>query len=431
LQPPRGTRDFTPPEMARRRRLEKILHEEFRRFNYREIQTPTFEELELFLAKSGAGIRDEIYDFKDKSGRELALRPELTAPSMRLYFASLKMEPKPQRLYYFGPCYRYDRPQAGRYREFWQMGCELVGDNSPEAHAELLHLALRLFERAGLPEIQLRVGHLGFLRGWLRRLGYPTPADQGPLMKLIDKKEMTALQSELTTAGKSDLEDVVRFMELFEIAKQTDAWGRLRLLAGDPETEAAVSHLAKIGELLKTFGADVTKVRLDPTIARGLEYYTGIVFELDAPQLGAEKQLLGGGAYDLSGVFQQPAIDAVGFAMGFDRTLVALEKHGRPVSGEFPLDVIVGALDEHGQAAAIRAASLLREAGHSVELEARPIPIKKLLSRATHQKARAAILVGAKEAECEVVTWKDLTTGQQTEVALSGLAAAAKKALLA
>jgi len=116
MQPPRGTRDFGPDEMAARRALEEKLRRVFRTYNYREVQTPTFEEVELFLAKSGPGIRDEIYDFKDKSDRELALRPELTAPVMRYYFSTLKMQPKPIRLFYFGPCYRYDRPQAGRYR---------------------------------------------------------------------------------------------------------------------------------------------------------------------------------------------------------------------------------------------------------------------------------------------------------------------------
>jgi histidyl-tRNA synthetase len=418
MQPPRGTRDFGPNEMAQRRRLEALWRDEFRRYNYREIQTPTFEEIELFLAKSGPGIRDEIYDFKDKSGRELALRPELTAPSMRFYFADLKMEPKPLRLFYFGPCYRYDRPQAGRYREFWQMGCELIGDNSPEAHAELLFLALRLFEKADLKDVKLRVGHLGFLRGWLKRLGYATSAEQSPLMRLIDKKELEKLKAALEPVARSKPDDVRNFFELFTI----ESFEQIKLLAGDAESQGAIAHLVRVRDVLASFGADLSKVRLDPTIARGLEYYTGLVFELDAPQLGAEKQLLGGGAYDLSAVFGQPPVDAVGFAAGFDRTLIALEKHGHPMAGSDALDVIVAPIDPAAQVAAVRAASLLRAAGRSVELEPRPVAVRKVLARATGLKARVAVFLGSKELERGVYAVKDLASGAQTEVSEAALA---------
>ena len=117
-QVPRGTRDFTPDEMQKRRYVEECMRNTFQKFGYKEIQTPTFETLELFTAKSGETIVNELYSFTDKSGRELALRPELTAPVMRFYVDKLQMEPKPLKLFYFGNCFRYDRPQKGRYREF-------------------------------------------------------------------------------------------------------------------------------------------------------------------------------------------------------------------------------------------------------------------------------------------------------------------------
>ena len=144
FQIPRGTRDFTSDDMNKRRYVEKIMKSTFQRFGYREIQTPTFENLELFTAKSGEGIIDEIYSFKDKGGRELALRPELTAPVMRFYVEKLQMEPKPLKLYYFGSCFRYDRPQKGRYREFTQAGCEIIGTDSPEANAELIAMSFTI-----------------------------------------------------------------------------------------------------------------------------------------------------------------------------------------------------------------------------------------------------------------------------------------------
>ncbi|HDS59631.1 MAG TPA: histidine--tRNA ligase, partial [Thermoplasmatales archaeon] len=164
---PRGTRDFTPEEMERRRRVETALREVFRRYGYREVATPTMEHLELFTLKSGEAIVEETYAFTDKSGRELALRPELTAPVMRFYVEQMQMEPKPLKLLYFGNCFRYDRPQAGRYREFWQMGCELIGTRTPEALAELIALAYHALRGAGLEDILLRVGDLAPLRALL------------------------------------------------------------------------------------------------------------------------------------------------------------------------------------------------------------------------------------------------------------------------
>ena len=138
---PRGTRDFNPAEMQKRRYLEDSMKKTFKIFGYREVQTPMFENLDLFTAKSGEGIIEEIYSFADKGGRELALRPELTAPVIRFYVDKLQMEPKPLKLFYFGNCFRYDRPQKGRYREFRQAGCEIIGTDTPEALAELIALA--------------------------------------------------------------------------------------------------------------------------------------------------------------------------------------------------------------------------------------------------------------------------------------------------
>lgn len=417
MQPPRGTRDFGPREMAQRRSLEARLRDVFRTYNYGEVQTPAFEEIELFLAKSGPGIKEEIYDFKDKGGRENALRPELTAPVMRYYFSNLKMEPKPIRLFYFGPCYRYDRPQAGRYREFWQMGCELIGDDTPEAHGELLRLALALFEAAGLKNYQMRVGHLEILRSLLESCGVPR-ADQAPLMRLIDKKDLPRLEEAL--GAKTDRSNIERLLRFFQLTRLEE----IRPLATEEKARSAFAHLERVFATLESLGADLGRVRVDPTIARGLEYYTGLVFELDAPDLGAEKQLLGGGAYDLSAVFEQPPVASVGFALGFDRTLVAMERTGVPAPEPEPVDCHIAALSAGAVAAARRAALRLRAAGLRVELESLPVAMKRILARASQLKARYAVFVGDKEAERGVFALKDLATGAQREVDEAGLVAA-------
>jgi len=163
VQRPRGTRDFLPPDMARRRFIERKMRKVAENWGYQEIQTPTFEDLELFTVKSGEAIVEEIYEFRDKSGRALALRPELTAPVIRMYVNELQREPKPLKFYYFGNCFRYERPQKARFREFWHFGVELIGSDRPEADAEVIALASAMLDEIGLSG-DLHIGHLGVLR---------------------------------------------------------------------------------------------------------------------------------------------------------------------------------------------------------------------------------------------------------------------------
>lgn len=412
MQAPRGTRDFGPKEMAIRRLAERRLRDVLRSFNYREVQTPTFEELELFTAKSGEGILGEIYDFTDKGGRRLCLRPELTAPVLRFYFSDLKAEPKPLRLFYFGPCYRYDRPQAGRYREFWQLGAEVLGDASPEAHAEILWLALRLFSTLGLENIVLRVGHLGILRGLLEQQGVPR-AEQGPLMRLIDKKDLKQLEKEMEArVGAAKTQEFLTFFDVQDLDE-------LKARPLPPQASAAASHLSLVLGRLKDFGATSASVRLDPTISRGLDYYTGLVFELDCPALGAEKQLLGGGEYDLAPVFGAQPVAAVGFGLGFDRTLIALDATGVPLQAEDRVEDWVGALSTGAIPTAQRLAEQLRAKGRRVELDLAAEPPKKVLARAARAGARFCYLIGDRELEKGTVAVKDLDAGVQSETPLA------------
>ena len=167
---PRGTKDFNPEEMQKRKFIEENIRSTFQKYGYKEVQTPIFENLELFTAKSGDTIISELYSFTDKGGREIALRPELTAPVMRFYVEKLQMEPKPLKLFYFGNCFRYDRPQKGRYREFKQAGCELIGTDTPEALAELIAMAYKILENTGLKNIQLNIGNLNVLSAIFKKL---------------------------------------------------------------------------------------------------------------------------------------------------------------------------------------------------------------------------------------------------------------------
>ena len=169
LQRPRGTRDFLPDEMRRRRFVEDVMRDLSNRWGYVEVKTPTFESSELFTIKSGEGILEEIYSFKDKGGRDIALRPELTAPVMRMYVNELQVSPKPIKLFYFDNCFRYERPQKGRFREFWQFGVEIIGGKFPDADCEIIALASEIVNALGV-EARLHIGHLGVIRSVLKDL---------------------------------------------------------------------------------------------------------------------------------------------------------------------------------------------------------------------------------------------------------------------
>ncbi|HNZ06015.1 MAG TPA: HisS family protein, partial [Methanothrix soehngenii] len=194
------------------------------RWGYQEVATPTFEHLELFTEKSGASVIDEIYSFQDKGGRDLALRPELTAPVMRMFVSELQNSPKPLRLYYFGNCFRYERPQKGRFREFWQLGAELIGGARPDSEAEAIALADQLIRSAGIRG-DIHLGYLGLIRAILERIEGDKRA---AAMRMIDKKERSALEELLEDLDQGDL----GLLELIDL-KGKAALDKALEIAGD------------------------------------------------------------------------------------------------------------------------------------------------------------------------------------------------------
>ncbi len=385
---PRGTRDFLPEDMAKRRWLEQKMRQIFEKYGYEEIATPTFENLELFTLKSGEQIMEEIYAFEDKAGRKLALRPELTAPVIRLYVEKLQMEAKPLKFYYFGNCFRYDRPQKARYREFWQFGCELIGSNRPEAIAELIAMSYDLLKSVGLKNIVLRVGNLDILRRFLDSIG----KNDRQVMRLIDKKDFENLEKIMG----NDFFTFKRFIE----TKNIDT-------INFPEAE-------RMKEILSFLDEFSIPYNLDLGIARGLEYYIGVVFEIDAPKLGAEKQIAGGGEYNLVTLLGGRHVATAGFAIGFDRVLIALESEGF----EFPLpEKPVYVAYMHGMVKeAIKVARMLRSNGIKVSMDLMARNISKSLEYANRKGMRYAIIVAPDEWKNGKVLLKDMEKGEQEEV---------------
>ena len=377
---PRGTRDFTPEEMRKRRFVELQLRQIAELWGYREIATPAFEPLELFTVKSGEAIVEEIYSFKDKAGRSLALRPELTAPVTRMYVNELQSYPKPLKFYYFGDCFRYERPQSGRYRQFWQFGVELIGSTRPEADAEVIALSQALLECVGLG-VDIHIGYLDVLRAVFCELDDETCA---LAMRLIDKGDLESLK------GIPNGNAAIKIIE-----------------GTDPLSEAEnimdISHLLTVLELLDSLGIIYT---VDFSIARGLEYYTGIVFEAYTEGLGAQNQVLGGGSYRLAHLFGGEDVPATGFGVGFDRVMAAVD-----VEIKEPVRVMVISTEDTRREALKVVNRLRSHISADIDLMGRKMAAQ--LSSANAQGFDYAIFVGHREIMLGNLTLRDLNTGKQ------------------
>lgn len=411
---PRGTRDFTPEEMQKRKYVEECMRSTFGSFGYKEIQTPMFENLELFTAKSGEGIIQEIYSFMDKGGRDLALRPELTAPVMRFYVDKLQMEPKPLKLFYFGNCFRYDRPQKGRYREFRQAGCEIIGVDTPEAYAELIAMAYTLLKNVGLKNIKLNIGNLNILSSMFNVLNLPKDK-QKYLIPLIDKSLSEDVLSALQDFGIKP-QEATSFLEILQTTDIKKISGYIK------SDQTALDELSKLEQILNLLrdSFDIKNYEVKISIVRGLDYYKGIVFEIDAPSLGAEKQLCGGGAYELISLFGGKESPTAGFAIGFDRTILALETEKYSFSSQ-KLDAYIIPVNKDMINKSLEITQDLRKQGISVDVDLLRRGIGKSLKYADSVNAEKAIIVGPKELEKDSVTIRNLETGKQETIKIKDI----------
>ena len=412
FQIPRGTRDFTAEEMQKRKSIEVKMRKTFESYSYKEIQTPVFENLELFTAKSGQTIIDEIYAFTDKGDRKLALRPELTAPVIRFYIEKLQMQPKPLKLYYFGNCYRYDRPQKGRYREFKQAGCEIIGVNTPESIAELIAMAYNIIKNSGLKNTVLRIGNLNLLSFIFKRLNI-AKEKQEYITPLIDKSLFDDLYEALTDykISPKDVSDFIDFLQTDDIEKIKNYIKEYK------ESSDEIQNFEKTINFLKN-SFKVTNFKIDMSIVRGLDYYSGIVFEIEAPVLGAEKQLCGGGEYQLIPLFGGRETPTAGFAIGFDRTILALEqeKHEFP---KYKTDAYIIPYNKDMIEKSIKIAEELRKQGLIVDIDLMRRGISKALKYANSINTKKTIIVAPDEIKEDAVTVKDMKTGEQQKIKIN------------
>jgi histidyl-tRNA synthetase len=392
-QAPRGTFDVLPEQGRARRRLERSAAEIFDRAGYEPIATPAFEDTDLFergVGRSTDIVRKEMFTFEDKGGRSLTLRPEGTASICRAYLEhGMQKLAQPVKLSYLGPFFRHERPQAGRYRQFHQLGAECIGTDSPLADAETIMLLADLLRELGVPGVELRLGSLGSFdarRSYLEELKAHLHAHEGELSKdvreRIDVNPLRAFDAddEGTRAVMASAPTIVERLEGEDAA-----------------------HFAEVRALLDAAGIAYA---VDPTLVRGLDYYTRTIFSFVCDRLGAQSEIGGGGRYD--GLIEQlggPPTPAVGFAAGIERILLALDEEV-PAPGR---DAFVAVTDPEQRQRAMAIVTQLRHAGISAELDLAGRGLKGQLKHADRIGARHVLILEA-DGKAQL---RDMETGEQ------------------
>ena len=416
----RGMRDLMPVDAERMRHVEQVSRKVSKLYGYDEIITPVLESYDLLAAKTSEEIRERMYTFKDLGDRKVAMRPEFTASVARLVVSQLRNEPKPMRLFSVGSLYRYDEPQYGRFREFWQANYELFGSSRPEADAEILTLTNDLLIKLGLQNFRFKVGHTGILKGILDQEGL-NETKQDRIRQLLDKKLWADALTAAREAGSSQ-----KCLDVLENLFETGSEDAFKVLENVKETVhdyksavAAVDNLWKILELIKDSGAQLDVI-VEAGFARGLEYYTGIIFESYIP--GLDIALGGGGRYDkLIQLFGGEPIPAVGVAQGIDRIVLALQKQKVSPKTAKEKSVVVISVKDKAMAKVLELSAMLRNIGLPVEVAVMGRSIRRALTDADRRGITYAVIVGPKELEEKKVVLKDMNKGEQRTVPISNL----------
>jgi histidyl-tRNA synthetase len=394
-QAPKGTFDVLPEEAARRDRILAAAASIFGRAGYSRIETPVFEDTELFergVGQSTDIVIKEMFTFEDKAGRSVTLRPEATAPICRAYVEhGMQVLPQPVKVWCTGPFFRHERPQAGRFRQFSQIDAEAIGSDSPLADAEVIALLDDLLGELGVPGIELRLGSLGSLGARERYLG--------ELKEYLHGRE-------------ADLSKEVR--ERIDInplrAFDADHEGTRAVMAEAPKLldnldEDDSRHFEQVRALLDDAGISY---RLDPTMVRGLDYYTRTTFEVHCDRLGAQSQIGGGGRYD--GLVEElggPPTPAIGWAVGIERILLAMEEEPQQPSS----DVFVAVADEGQRSRAMAIVSELRHTGLRAETDLAGRSLKGQIRQADRVGAAQTLILEAGGAQL-----RDMGSGEQRAV---------------
>lgn len=407
---PRGTKDILPDTVGDWNYVEGEIRELCRRFGYSEIRTPIFEHTELFQRGIGEGtdvVDKEMYTFTDRGERSITLRPENTASAVRAYLQNkLYAQSNLVKLFYIGSMFRYDRPQAGRMREFHQFGVEALGEANPAVDAEVILLAMNLLEGLGLNDLELSINSVGCPKC---RSKYRTMLQDFFRDKLEDLCEDCRSRFERSPLRILDCKKDSDKPYMADAPKITDCL-----------CEECADHFAKLKELLTSAGISFTH---DPRLVRGLDYYTKTAFEIKYPPLGAQSAVAGGGRYD--GLIEEMGgnpTPAVGFATGLERLLLALESQNLLPEKNRSVDAYVVALGETAQAEGFKLLNNLRQQGLSAAMDFAGRSMKAQMKQANKLGAKYSVILGEDEIAEGVVMLRSMEDSSQAKVPMNQVA---------
>lgn len=406
---PRGTKDILPQEVGAWRYLEGVLRKVSASYGFKEIRTPVFEHTELF--KRGIGdatdvVEKEMYTFLDRGERSITLRPENTASAMRAYVEhKLYGEQQAIKLFYIGSMFRYDRPQAGRLREFHQYGVESIASAGPGADAETILLALEILNKLGLKDWELKINSVGCPK---------CRPQYGEKLKEYFRPHLDKLCKDCQERFNKN---PLRLLDCKNEACHAVAVGAPSL--EDCLCPECAEHFAGVKKLLDAAGVPYT---VDHSLVRGLDYYTKTAFEVQYPPLGAQSAVLGGGRYD--GLIEQiggPPTPGIGFAMGMERVLLALEKQNLLHSEEEGTDVFVVATGAEVFPVAFKTVAHLRHGGLKVEFDLAQGSMKSQMKKANRAQAKQVLIFGEEELARGSVILRNMATAEQKEIAVENI----------
>ncbi|WP_257346246.1 histidine--tRNA ligase [Pseudalkalibacillus decolorationis] len=409
FQIPRGTQDIMPGEVEKWQKIEEKAKELCKKYNYHEIRTPIFEYTELFQRGVGDStdiVQKEMYTFKDRGDRSLTLRPEGTASTVRAYVQNkLFGDPQqPTKLYYIGPMFRYERPQKGRTRQFVQFGIEALGSNDPAIDAEVIALAMQLYQELGLKHLRLVINSLG-----------DQESRQAHRNALVEHFQpvINELCSDCQNRIHTNPLRILDCKKDREHESMNTAPSILEFL-----NEESQVFFENVKSYLEEMGIDYV---IDPTLVRGLDYYNHTAFEImsEAPGFGAITTLSGGGRYnglveDVGG----PETPGIGFAMSLERILLALEAEQVDLHVQAELDCYLISLGEHSKKRSMSLLNELRNAGLTVDRDYLDKKMKAQFKAADRLNARYVLVLGDDELDKGVINIKDMQDGSQVEVAI-------------
>ena len=406
---PRGTKDILPDTVGQWTYVEEKIRDLCARYGYKEIRTPMFEHTELFHRGIGEGtdvVDKEMYTFTDRGDRSITLRPENTASAVRAYLQNkLYGDSSLVKLFYIGSMFRYDRPQAGRMREFHQFGVEALGESNPAVDAEIIMLAMDLLGGLGLKDLKLSLNSVGC-----------------PKCRPVYRKVLQDFFRDKLEDLCDDCKDRFERSPLRILDCKADA--DKPYMADAPKItdclcEECQDHFHKVQHFLTEAGVEF---ELDARLVRGLDYYTKTAFEIKYPPLGAQSAVAGGGRYDglIEEIGGNPT-PAVGFATGLERVLLALEKQNLLPEMDMQTDVFVVALGEEAQGAAFKLLTKLRQAGLKAGMDYAGRSMKAQMKQANKANARFALIIGEDEVKEACVQLKDMEKSEQQKVSFDNI----------